>query len=615
MLFKQFASVLSEMESVSSRLVITEKLALLFRELSQEEIAVVPYLLQGRVAPAYSGIEFGMAEKSVVKAVSFALQIDHKDFVREVLRVGDVGQAVEKARSEFTSFEQEDLPLLHVFAELKRITEATGNGSQETKAKILALLFTKLDPQSCRYLSRIPVGQLRLGASDVTILDALSWMLTGDKSLRVQIEKAYQVRPDLGYICAHIQSKGIDGVRDIKPTVFTPILMMKAERLSSGAEIIEKIGPCIIEPKYDGLRLQIHIEKFACPDNIGEILQPKADPPKAENSPAKRDRDKLEKNREINIKYSVKIYTRGLEVVTHMYPDIVQSIQSDIHCDDCILEGEALGWDSENERFLPFQETIQRKRKHDIADAAVRVPIRVMVFDLLYLNRASSLSDPLTKRKQKLSSIISSKSSTLKLSPMTEVSDPKEIEKYFDTYIAEGLEGIMAKKPDSIYKPGAREFSWVKLKRSYSSRVNDTIDCVVMGYDAGKGKRAAFGIGAVLVGVYDQKEEKFVTIAKIGTGMTDEEWRTLKANSEKRIAKSKPEEYVVAKEMECDVWVEPRIVLEIRSDEITQSKLHTSGWSLRFPRLERFREKKPEDATTREEIDSLIVHRAGVLER
>jgi DNA ligase-1 len=337
MLFMHFAKYLSEMESVSSRLVITEKLALLFRELSQEEIAVVPYLLQGRVAPAYSGIEFGMAEKSVVKAVSFALQIDHKDFVREVLRVGDVGQAVEKARSEFTSFEQEDLSLLHVFTELKRITEATGNGSQETKAKILALLFTKLDPQSCRYLSRIPVGQLRLGASDVTILDALSWMLTGDKSLRVQIEKAYQVRPDLGYICAHIQSKGIDGVRDIKPTVFTPILMMKAERLSSGAEIIEKIGPCIIEPKYDGLRLQIHIKKF-------EILN-----------------SKLEKNREINIKYSVKIYTRGLEVVTHMYPDIVQSVQSDIHCDDCILEGEALGWDSEHERFLPFQETIRTR--------------------------------------------------------------------------------------------------------------------------------------------------------------------------------------------------------------------------------------------------------------
>jgi DNA ligase-1 len=496
--------------------------------------------------------------------------------------VGDVGQAIEKARGEFTSFEQEDLSLLHVYGELKRITEATGNGSQEIKAKILALLFAKLDPLSCRYLSRIPVGQLRLGASDVTILDALSWMLTGNKSLRVQMEKAYQVRPDLGYICAQIKSHGIKGIEKVKPEVFSPILMMKAERLSSGAEIIEKIGPCIIEPKYDGLRLQIHIQKY-----------------KVQGTEYKEQRPNGQK-------YSVKIYTRGLEVVTHMYPDIVQSVQKDIKCDNCIIEGEALGYDSENEKFLPFQETMQRKRKHDIADVAIRIPIRLMSFDLLYLDGESYLSKPLSERKQRLESVISSKSSTIKLSPMIEIGDPQEIEKYFDTYIADGLEGIMAKKPDSMYKPGAREFSWVKLKRSYSSKVNDTIDCVVMGYDAGKGKRAAFGIGAVLVGVFDQKEEKFVTIAKIGTGMTDEEWRALKVQSTKYRVQSTPEEYEVVKEMGCDVWVEPHIVLEIRSDEITQSKLHTSGWSLRFPRLERFRtDKKPEDATTKEEIEKM----------
>lgn len=583
MLFKQFAHYLYEMELVSSRLAITEKLASLFTELSADEIAIVPYLLQGRVAPAFSGIEFGMAEKSVVKAVSFALQMDHKDFVREVLKVGDVGQAVEKARSEFTSFEQEDLSLLHVFEELVRITGESGSGSQDTKAKILAVLFTKLDPLSCRYLSRIPVGGLRLGASDVTILDALSWMLTDGKSLRPQLEKAYQVRPDLGYICAQVKLHGIHGVEQVKPEVGTPILMMKAERLSSGAEIIDKIGPCIIEPKYDGLRLQIHIQK---------------------NTKQSHDHQK----------YAVKIFTRGLEVVTHMYPDIVESIQTDIQCENGIIEGEALGYDSENDTFLPFQETMQRKRKHAIADAAVRIPIRLMTFELLYVDGVSYLSKPLIERKQKLASVVSPDSSTIKLSPMSVESDPEKIESYFDTYIADGLEGIMAKKPDSIYKPGAREYSWVKLKRSYSSKVNDTIDCVLMGYDAGKGKRAAFGIGAVLVGVYDQKEQKYVTIAKIGTGMTDDEWKMLKAQSTKYKAQSQPKQYLTVKEMGCDVWVEPHIVLEIRSDEITQSKLHTSGWSLRFPRLERFRtDKKPEDATTKKEIEGMIKKRAEAI--
>ena len=290
-----------------------------------------------------------------------------------------------------------------------------------------------------------------------------------------------------------------------------------------------------------------------------------------------------------------------------MYPDIVAAIQKELTCENCIFEGEALGYDEKHDRFLPFQETIQRKRKHDIADAAERIPLRLMAFDILYLNNKNIIDNPLVKRKKLLSVVVKSSRGVIHLSPMVTTDDADQIEKLFDTFVKDGLEGIMAKKLDSAYKPGAREYSWVKLKRSYSDKVTDTIDCVVMGFDAGKGKRAAFGIGAVLVGLYDPKEEKYVTVAKIGTGMTDEEWRTLKANSEKRIAKSKPEEYSVAKEMGCDVWVLPHIVLEIRSDEITQSKLHTSGWSLRFPRLERFRaDKKPQDATTLKELEGIV---------
>ncbi len=583
MLFKQLALVLREMESVSSRLAITEKLAALFGDLSAQEIAVVPYLLQGRVAPAYTGVEFGMAEKSVVKAAAMALQIDHKELIATVLRTGDVGQSIEKARGEYTSFEQRDLDILTVFTELTRITEATGPGSQEVKAKILALLFSQLDPLSCRYLSRIPIGQLRLGASDVTILDALSWMLGGDKSLRPRLEKAYQVRPDLGFIARVVKTHRLEKIDEVTPVVGTPILMMKAERLSSGVEIREKLGECIVEPKYDGLRLQVHINKF-----------------ETRNS-------KSEKDGEMHQKFAVKIFTRGLEVVTHMYPDIVAAIQEEVTCENCIFEGEALGYDEAHDRFLPFQETIQRKRKHDVADAAERIPLRLMAFDILYLDNKSVIDNPLIERKKLLSKVVKSNHGVIHLSPMVTTDDADKIEKLFDTFVKDGLEGIMAKKLDSVYKPGAREYSWVKLKRSYSEKVTDTVDCVVMGFDAGKGKRAAFGIGAVLVGLYDPKEEKYVTVAKIGTGMTDEEWRTLKASSEKRIAKSKPGEYSVAKEMGCDVWVLPHIVLEIRSDEITQSKLHTSGWSLRFPRLERFRtDKKPEQATTLRELVGIM---------
>ncbi len=589
MLFKNFAHYLEEIESVSSRLAITEKLAKLFSEVSSDEIRVIPYLLQGRVAPAYTGIEFGLAEKSVAKAAAVAFQLDPSDVQKHVTKTGDLGIAIETLRSEYSSLVEKDIDILESFAEFEKITRQTGAGSQEAKSQILAALLSQADAISCRYLARIPLGAMRLGASDITILDALSWMLTGNKSERPTIEKAYQVRPDLGYICENIKKYGTKKIQEVTPVVGTPILMMRAERLSSGAEIVEKLGTCIVEPKYDGFRLQIHLKtKFQIPPIISGQANSKFQEPEKE----------------------IQIFTRGLENATHMYPDIVEAAKSEIICDDCIIEGEALGYDAETGKFMPFQETIQRKRKHDVADAAARIPLRLMTFDVLYLDGASVIERPLEERKKILDKIVVKDAKTIHVSPMLKTGSAEKIEKLFDEYVTDGLEGIMAKKVDSIYKPGAREYSWVKLKRSYSAKVNDTLDLVVLGYDLGKGKRADFGIGAALLGVYDSKNDKYLTISKMGTGLTDEEWKILKESlggaRDKLRAKSKPDYYEVAREMECDMWVEPKIVLEIRSDEITVSKLHTSGYGLRFPRLEKFRpDKKPEDATSVVEIENI----------
>jgi DNA ligase-1 len=127
-----------------------------------------------------------------------------------------------------------------------------------------------------------------------------------------------------------------------------------------------------------------------------------------------------------------------------------------------------------------------------------------------------------------------------------------------------------------------------------------------MGYDLGKGKRTGFGIGAFLVGVYDQKNDGYLTVSKIGTGLTDEEWGEMKKRCERLSTKKMPTAYQVDKLTQCDVWVEPQIVVEIKADEITQSPVHTAGYALRFPRLVQFRDdKKPSDATSASEISAL----------
>jgi len=478
--------------------------------------------------------------------------------------------------------------VLTVFKTLESVAKSSGEGSQDDKISRLSGLIQELDPLSARYIVRIPLGVLRLGFSDMTVLDALSWMYQGDKGIRPILQKAYHVHPDLGRIGRILKEVGLSEVEKLEPQIFTPIIMMRAERLSSGAEIIKQIGACGVEPKFDGFRLQVH---------------KKGD--------------------------EVRLYTRGLDDATFMYPDVVAAVRKEVKATEVILEGEAIGYDAQTDNFLPFQETVQRKRKYDIEEKAKEIPLKLFVFELLYLEGKSYVSEPFSKRRAALLSIIDIHSNPVDhgVIPAQEeiIDDPKKLEIMFEDAITKGLEGIVAKKMDGTYQPGARGWNWIKLKRSYSSKIDDTIDCLVMGYDYGKGKRTAFGIGAFLAGIYDDKKELFFTIAKVGTGLTDEEWRRLKAQCSKYVSKEKPKQYVVDKLMDVDVWVYPQIVVELKADEISRSPVHTAGkilkpsksgsaftvdvagFALRFPRLERFRDDKAAtDVTTLKEVASMF---------
>ncbi len=577
MFFSELSKYFEKIEKNSSRLEITRILSKLFKSLNAQEIGKVVYLLQGRVGPAYEGIDFGMAERTIIKSAMSALNIDRSYFEKEFKKSGDLGQTVESFKKLYTSFEEKDMEVLVVFDFFYRLATASGSGSQDIKISLLSQLIRQLDPLSGRYLVRLPTGIIRLGFSDMTILDAYSWMLKGDKSFRPIIETAYHVRPDLGFIGTVLKEKGINGLRKIEPKVFTPIIMMKAERMSSAKEIIKQIGKCLVEPKFDGFRLQVH---YLRSDTKGTDLA------------------------------KVKLFSRSLEDVTYMYPDIVEGVRREVKAEELIIEGEAIGYSPKTNEFLPFQETVQRKRKYDIKEKAIEVPLKLFAFELLYLNGKNFIKTPFIERRKALEqSIKKSKNISEQIiivDDQEEVDKEDRLEEIFDKAINKKLEGVIAKKIDGIYQPGARGWNWIKYKRSYSSKVNDTVDCLVMGYDYGRGKRTDFGMGAFLVGIRDEKKDIFVTVAKIGTGLTDEEWRKLKVKSQTLSVKEKPVNYLVDKLMICDVWISPGIVVEIRADEITKSPTHTAGLAFRFPRLERFRDdKKPQEATSLSEVEKM----------
>jgi DNA ligase-1 len=562
MKFSQLADYLEKLEKTSSRNEITQILADLFKKADPEETDKIVYLVLGQLAPNYKGIVLNLAERMMVRVMAQAFDEDVNKVRTLYKQKGDLGNVAE----ELNQRKDSSISVIEVFDKLMAITNESGEGSQERKVSLMAKLLGELDSLSGRYVARIPVGKLRLGFSDMTILDALSFMLKGDKSARVEIEKAFNVSVDIGRIASLIKDKGLAGVNKIEPLPGTPIRPSLCERLPSAEKILEKVGSRVyIEPKYDGFRSQVHIYQ-----------------------------EKGEKK--------VLIFSRNLESTTAMFPDLVEAAKK-IKVKNAIFDAEAIGYDEKTDRFLPFQETIQRKRKHGVAEAAISFPLRLFVFDVLYKDGQNLMGEPFASRRKVLEKI-NFGDHKIEITRQDAVSDPDVIRDFIKKYLSEGLEGAVIKKIDAPYKAGARGYHWVKYKKTTEKGVADTVDCLVMGVNLGKGKRVGFGAGAFLVGVGDKG--RFKSVSKIGTGLTDEQWREIDRRTRALAVKEKPSQYEVHKNLTPDTWVRPSLVVEILADEITRSPIHTAGLALRFPRLIKFRdEKEPKDATTIKELTKL----------
>jgi DNA ligase-1 len=277
-----------------------------------------------------------------------------------------------------------------------------------------------------------------------------------------------------------------------------------------------------------------------------------------------------------------------------------------------ILDGEAIAFSRESEDYVPFQLTASRRRVHGIEQAAQELPLVAFIFDILYRNGEDLTPLPYEQRLRLADDVIKG-SQVLLPAPIIKTDSVEVLTKTLLDNISRGLEGVVVKRPDSPYQAGARNFNWVKLKRHTSGELNDTVDLVLLGYYFGRGKRAQFGVGALLAGVYNADRDRFETITNLGTGLSDAEWREVHTRADKLQVDHKPariESIIVP-----DVWLEPEVVVEVIADEITPSPRHTAGmtdneqgFALRFPRIVSFRgaDKRPEDATTVKEIGELF---------
>ncbi len=605
--FSEVANYFEKLEKVSSRLEMTSILSELFEKANSREIQQIVYLLQGVLGAKHLDLESGLGDGLIEQGIAKATGYSKEDVKKEYKKLGDLGLVAEKFSSEKKqqSLFTEKLSIEKVFNNFIKTANLEGKGSQDTKLKMFAELIHSASKTEAKFIARIPLGNLRLGIGDPTIMDSLAtnylkeflkdkkiskkieselkekkqekreeeFERKAKQKLRQKIEEKYNIYSDLGTIAEKIKLKGLKGIEEIKIKTGTPIRPTLAERLPNAEEIIEKLGECIVEAKYDGFRLQIH-----------------------------------KNNQEISI------FSRQSENMTHMFPDLIEVIKQ-VKAKTAIFEGEALAFNEETQQYFPFQVTIQRKRKYDVEKKAEEFPLKLFVFDLMYLNGTNYMKKPFKERRKKLEKILPT-NKKINLTKGIITKNAKELEQFFQKSVENGLEGIIAKDLNAPYIAGARKFAWIKLKRSYKGELNDSIDVVILGYFKGKGKRTQFGLGGLLTGVYNIENDSFTTIAKIGTGMKEEMLSELEEKLSKISKTKKPAR--IESEIKPDFWVNPTYVIEVLADEITKSPMHTTkdssgqGYALRFPRMIKFREKKTEDATSTEEIIAMFEKQGNI---
>jgi DNA ligase-1 len=566
--FRTLSDAFEKLEHTSSRKQLTSILADLLRQVDATAIAEVAYLLQGRVAPLYQPIEFGLGERSVERAVGEVYGIDPAEVRSHYARVGDLGLVVAELAS--ASPRTSDRSVRDVFAQLRSIADISGAGSGERKLAVLRGLLNDLDPTSAKHLVRIPLGNSRLGVGDATILAAFNEArLSGTKSDQAILEGAYNRTSDLGLLGDTLWTDGAEGVEKLQVMVGRPIRPQLAERLPDVPSLLDKLGGrAHAQWKFDGVRVQLHLDR----------KQPAGE--------------------------QVRLFSRSLESMTSMFPELVEGVLQQVRAETAILDSEALAFNPASEEFLPFQETTRRRRKHGVGDLATELPLKAMVFDVMYRDGQALLDRPLLDRINLMEQMVSG-TDVLQPEAGVVVDDADKLDEMFEDALERGLEGLVVKRVDSPYQAGARNFNWVKLKRHSRGALEDTIDCVLLGYFVGRGKRVGLGVGALLVGVYDAAADEFKSVTKIGTGLSDEQWREVAERAAPYRAEQRPAR--VSSKIVPSVWLEPKIVVEVLADEITSSPNHTAGYALRFPRVIRFRDadKRPEDATTLAELIEL----------
>lgn len=571
MKYSELASVYEKLSQTTKRLEKTGIIAEFLKTLPEEDLDATILLLQGRVFARWDKRTLGISSKLAVKAVAKTAGVNEGQIQTLWRKKGDLGLVTEeilKKHQQATLFTQE-LTIQEVFKKLQSLESIEGTGSVSKKLSTIQGLLSAAEPTSVKYLLGTILEELRVGVAEGVIRDAIVWaylnppiegdQVTDRETYNVLVEKvqaAYDRCSDFAKVARAAKNDTLEKITFI---LGQPIRVMLAQRETSVESALERVGkPAALEYKYDGFRLQVHKEGS-----------------------------------------KVRLFTRRLEEVTTQFPEVVTAVNEHIKAEKVLFDAEAVGFDAKSSKYLPFQSISQRiRRKYDIELLAEKYPVELCIFDILYLEEEEVLGKPFEERRKLLRTILpEDQHKSVRLSEILITKDVKEGDSFYKAALESGNEGLMAKNLAGVYKPGSRVGHMVKIKPTM-----DTLDLVIIGAEWGEGKRSGWFTSFTLA-CADSSSDEFLSVGKVGTGLKELDSDNPQAVTFEKLTNLLKDD--VLEENGREVRLHPRIVIEIKFEEIQKSPSYAAGYALRFPRVVGLRDDRgTEDISTVDEVEA-----------
>jgi len=544
-LFKSLAELLERIEGTRKRLQMISMAAEFLKDLDAEELEPAVSMVLGRPFPKWSQKTLEVSWATLSEILRRVTEVDWNVFLEAFSGTGDIGSAA-KAVFERTKVKrqalllQKALTIAEVRRSLEAIAETAGSGSREKKERLIAALLSQASPVEAKYLVKIFTGEMRTGFHEGLMEQAVA------KAFELPlatVQKASMTIGDLGEVAAMARVEGKESLSKVSFKVFRPVKLMLAQMADDVGEALkEHGGETAFEYKYDGARVQVH--------KLGG---------------------------------EVRVFSRRLTDVTLSLPEMVENVKNNIRAGEAILEGEVVAVDDSGYP-IPFQHLMRRfKRVHEIEDTAEKIPVRLYLFDVLYLNGENLISLPYLRRRQ----ILAENAGGIPLTTQIVTGNGRDAEKFLKEAVGAGHEGLMAKKLGSPYTPGTRGKRWFKIKP-----VLEPLDLAITAAEYGYGRRHDW-LSDYYLAARDRKTGEFLTVGKTFKGLTDAEI----------IEMTRRLKELTVREEHRRVVVLPKIVVEVVYNEVQKSPKYKSEMALRFARINRVRDdKSPEDADTIEKV-------------